>query len=189
LRDVLEDPEIANFHVKVLTDKPDSVTGRAIGEFYQNRRRDDLTLLYFTGHGLKDDQGNLYLAMTNTKLDNLLFTGLSADKIDQAMDSCASRRKILILDCCYSEAFPAGRIPKAGDQVHTLERFQGRGRVVLTASDSTRYSFEEGRPTSGKEIQSVFTRFFIEGITTGEADLDNDGNICIDELYSYIHDR
>ena len=32
-------------------------------------RRDDLTLLYFTGHGLKDDEGRLYLAMTNTRRD------------------------------------------------------------------------------------------------------------------------
>jgi len=188
LKEVLRNPAIANFEVEILVNEPDSVVGRTIGEFYRNRRHDDLTLLYFTGHGLKDDQGNLYLAMTNTRLDNLVFTGVSAERIDQAMESCASRRKILVLDCCYSGAFPAGRMARAGDQVHTLERFQGKGRVVLTASDATRYSFE-GEQVSGQGIQSVFTHFFIEGLTTGKADLDNDGNICIDELYAYVHDR
>jgi uncharacterized caspase-like protein len=78
LAEVLRDPEIANFDVIILINEPHYVVRNAIGEFYPNRRRDDLTLLYFTGHGLKDDQGRLYLAMTNTKRDDLLFTALSA---------------------------------------------------------------------------------------------------------------
>jgi len=162
--------------------------GRAIGEFYRNRRRDDLTLLYFTGHGVKDDNGRLYLAMTDTERDSLLFTALSADQVNDAIDSCSSRQKILVLDCCYSGAFPASRISKADPEVHTLERFQGKGRVVLTASDSTQYSFE-GNEISGAGTRSVFTRFLVEGLTTGKADLDSDGDITLDELYSYVHDR
>ena len=29
------------------------------------------------------------------------------------METCNSRRKVLILDCCYSGAYPAGRMAKA----------------------------------------------------------------------------
>jgi uncharacterized caspase-like protein len=188
LAEVLRDPEIAGFDVTILINKPHYVVGDAIGEFYHNRRRDDLTLLYFTGHGLKDDHGHLYLAMTDTKRDRLLFTGLSAQQIDEAMESCPSRRKVLVLDCCYSGAFPAGLISKADAQVNTLERFQGKGRVVLTASDSTQYSFE-GNQILGQGNQSVFTRFFVDGLATGNGDLDGDGNIALDELYSYVYDR
>ena len=188
LAEVLRDPAIADFDVTTLINEPNHVVGEAIGEFYHNRRRDDLTLLYFTGHGLKDDQGRLYLAMTNTKRDRLLFTGLSAQQIDEAMDSCSSRQKVLVLDCCYSGAFPAGRISKADSQVHTLEKFQGKGRVVLTASDATQYSFE-GNHIIGQGTRSVFTRFLVEGLTTGDADLDGDGDISLDELYSYVYDR
>jgi Caspase domain len=188
LAEVLRDPEIAGFDVTILINKPHHVVGDAIGEFYHDRRRDDLTLLYFTGHGLKDDHGRLYLAMTDTKRDRLLFTGLSAQQIDEAMESCLSRQKVLVLDCCYSGAFPAGRISKADAQVNTLERFQGKGRVVLTASDSTQYSFE-GNHILGQGNQSVFTRFFVEGLITGKGDLDSDGNIALDELYSYAYDR
>jgi YVTN family beta-propeller protein len=188
LAEVLRDPEIANFDVTILINEPHHVVGNAIGQFYRNRRRDDLTLLYFTGHGLKDDQGRLYLAMTNTKRDDLLFTGLSAQQIDEAMESCSSRQKVLVLDCCYSGAFPAGRVSKAGGQVNALEKFQGKGRVVLTASDATQYSFE-GNHITGEGTQSVFTRSLVKGLTTGEADLDGDGDISIDELYSYVHDR
>ena len=185
---VLRDPTIAGFEITTLINEPLHRVGEAIGDLYRDRRRDDLTLLYFTGHGLKDDDGRLYLAMTNTVRDNLLFTGLPAEQVDQAMERCASRQKVLVLDCCYSGAFPAGRLAKADSAVHTLERFQGRGRTVLTASDTTQYSFE-GEQTHGEAVQSVFTRHLVAGLRDGSADLDGDGDITIDELYSYVHDR
>jgi uncharacterized caspase-like protein len=184
LANVLRNPEIADFEVTILVNEPRHVVGEAIGEFYRNRRRDDLVLLYFTGHGLKDDQGRLYLAMTDTKRDRLLFTGLSAQQIDEAMDSSSSRQKVLMLDCSYSNgAFRADQIPKAAPQAHALEKFQGKGRVVLTASDAIQYSFE-GNHIIGQGTRSVFTRFLVEGLATGQADLDYDGDISLDELYS-----
>ncbi|MFI6040350.1 caspase family protein [Nocardia sp. NPDC051321] len=185
---VLSNPAIADFEVTTLINEPHHVVGRAVGEFYRDRRRDDLTLLYFTGHGVKDDDGRLYLAMSDTLRDNLLFTAVSAEQIDQALESCLSRRKVLILDCCYSGAFPAGRNTKAESTVHTTARFQGRGRTVLTASDATQYSFE-GNQISGTATQSVFTKHLVAGLRDGSADLDDDGDITLDELYSYVYDR
>lgn len=188
LAEVLSDPEIAGFEVTTLVDEPHHVVGEAIGDFYRDRRRDELTLLYFTGHGVKDDDGSLYLAMGNTRRDSLMFTALAAEQIDRAMAGCASRQKVLVLDCCYSGAFPAGKLAKGGTDVHTLERFQGRGRAVLTASDATQYSFE-GDQISGEAARSVFTRHLVAGLRDGSADLDGDGDITVDELYSYVHER
>ncbi|WP_051105976.1 caspase, EACC1-associated type [Streptomyces hokutonensis] len=189
LADVLRDPNIAGFDVTVLVNEPHHRIGEALGAFFHGRRHDDLTLLYFTGHGLKDDEGRLHLAAANTRRDNLLFTSLPAEQIDRAMSGCMSRRQVLILDCCYSGAFPAtARLTKGDADVHTLERFQGRGRTVLTASDATQYSFEGDR-VSGSAPQSVFTRHLVQGLRDGGADLDGDGDITLDELYSYVHDR
>ncbi|MET9001882.1 caspase family protein [Amycolatopsis sp. NPDC004169] len=185
---VLSDPAIAGFEVTTLVDQPHHVVGEAIGEFYRGRRRDELTLLYFTGHGVKDDDGSLYLAMANTRRDSLMFTALAAELVDRAMAGCPSRQKVLVLDCCYSGAFPAGRLAKAGTDVHTLERFQGRGRAVLTASDATQYSFE-GDGVVGSAARSVFTRHLVAGLRDGSADLDGDGDVTVDELYSYVHER
>jgi YVTN family beta-propeller protein len=185
---VLRAPAIAGFEVTALINEPHYRVGAAIADLYRDRRRDDLTLLYFTGHGLKDEDGRLYLAMTNTQRSSLLFTSLPAEQIDQAMSACMSRQNVLVLDCCYSGAFPAGWIAKADAAVHTLERFQGRGRTVLTASDATQYSFEGNQP-HGTAAQSVFTRHLVAGLRDGSADLDGDGNITIDELYSYVHDQ
>src|SRR3954452_4576375 len=185
---VLQDAEIAGFDVTTLVNQPHHVVGEAIADFYGNSRRDDLTLLYFSGHGLKDDEGRLHLAMTNTRREALMFTAISAAQLNEAMDACPSRRKVLILDCCYSGAFPAGRTAKSDEGVQTLERFQGKGRAVLTASDATQYAFE-GDDLRGSGTSSVFTRYLVEAIRSGEADLDNDGDITLDELYSYVYDR
>jgi Caspase domain len=185
---VLQDPAVAGFDVTTLVNQPHYVVGEAIADFYAGARRDDLTLLYFTGHGLKDDEGRLYLAMTNTRRSALMFTAISGAQLNDAMDASPSRRKVLILDCCYSGAFPPGRSAKADEGVQTLERFQGKGRAVLTASDATQYAFE-GDDLRGAATSSVFTRYLVEAISSGAADLDEDGDIALDELYSYVYER
>ena len=185
---MLEDPAIAGFDVTMLVNQPHYVVGEAIADFYGAAGREDLTLLYFTGHGIKDDEGRLYLAMTNTRRAALMFTAISGAQLNDAMDASRSRRKVLILDCCYSGAFPAGRTAKADEGVQTLERFQGKGRAVLTASDATQYAFE-GNDLRGSGTSSVFTRYLVDAISSGAADLDEDGDIALDELYSYVYER
>ena len=192
---VLRNIRIAGFEVTRLYNKPQYVVGRAIGDFYRDRRRDDLTLLYFTGHGVKDEDGNLYLAMTDTDHENLQFTGVSSEQIRAAMEACRSQQKVLVLDCCYAGAFPLGLGIKGDPGVHALEQLGGRGCVVLTSSDAMQLSFEgnhvtETGPASLRSgPSSLFTRFLIEGLRTGKADLDGDGEITLDELYTYVHDR
>jgi uncharacterized caspase-like protein len=97
LANVLSDPNIAGFDVDVLINQPHYVVGEKIGDFYQDPRRDDIALLYFTGHGLKDEEGRLYFAMKNTRRDRLLFTAIQANQIDEAIESCSSLQKVLIL--------------------------------------------------------------------------------------------
>src|SRR5215211_2911291 len=172
----------------MLVNEPHYVVGEAIAGFYGGSGREDLTLLYFTGHGLKDDEGRLYLAMRNTRRDALMFTAISGAQLNDAMDASRSRRKVLILDCCYSGAFPAGRTAKSDEGVQTLERFQGKGRAVLTATDATQYAFE-GDDLSGTGTSSVFTRHLVDAISSGAADLDEDGDIALDELYSYVYEQ
>jgi WD40 repeat protein/uncharacterized caspase-like protein len=192
---VLGDIDIAGFEVTTLYNEPHYAVGRAIGNFYRDRRGDDLALLYFTGHGVKDQDGRLYLAMTDTDRENLPFTGVPSEQIRAAMEESRSRQKVLILDCCYAGAFPAGLGVKGDPSVHALEQLGGRGCVVLTSSDAMQLSFEGNHVTQTGPASlrsgpsSLFTRFLIKGLRTGEADLDGNGDITLDELYSYVHDR
>lgn len=179
LAEVLEDPAIAGFDVQVMMNKPTHEVGKAVADFFAAGERDDLMLLYFSGHGLKDDNGRLYLAMRNTVRGSLRFTALSAQSVQETVSESRPRQTILILDCCYSGAYAAEQFAKSDSAVHTKEAFGGRGRIVLTASDSTQYAFEG--------TESVFTHHLVEGLRTGAADVDADGDITTDELYDYTY--
>ena len=158
LADVLGNPSIGGFEVTTLINQSRQTVGEAIGQFYTQARPNDVTLLYFSGHGLKDDSGKLYLATTDTHLNNKRWTAVTADQVDESLAESASKQKIVILDCCYAGAFPFDTVTKADDTVHVLEKLAGTGRFVLTASDATQYAFEGDRLRSGGAPQSIFTR-------------------------------
>jgi|CZKY01.1.fsa_nt_gi hypothetical protein len=185
---VLADPLISGFDVKTVLDKPSHFVSREIETFFAERNRDDLLLLYFSGHGVKDEDGQLYLATADTKHKLLRSTALWANFINDVMRQSRSRCQILLLDCCYSGAFARGMTAKDTAYVGTKEHFEGRGRIVLTASDSMQYAFEGDR-VEGAGAGSVFNRNIVRGLETGEADLNGDGLISMDELYNYVYDR
>ena len=184
---VLKDPAIGGFDVQTLLNKPSHKIRIGIEEFFTDRKRDELLLLFFSGHGIKDEDGQLYFSSTDTKRKLLRATSIEANFVNKVMQLSRSRKQVLILDCCYSGAFARGMLAKADKEIGTKERFEGMGRVVLTASDAMQYAFEGDR-VEGEGRPSVFTRSLVHGLETGEADRDGDGQITLDELYDYVHD-
>ena len=185
---VLGNPDIGGFEVQTLLNEPSHVVSERIEAFYADRKRDDLLLLYFSGHGVKDEDGQLYFATRNTQHKLLRSTAVWANFVNDVMFRSRSRRQVLLLDCCYSGAFARGMVAKGSKDVGTRDHFEGRGRVVLTASDAMQYSFEGGE-VKGEGVRSIFTQSLVRGLETGEADLDGDGLVTLDDLYDYIHDR
>ena len=187
---VLRDPEIGGFEVRTVLNQPAHVANLAVEEFFAERHPDDLLVLHFSGHGVKDDSGELYFATTDTQLRRLGSTTLSAGFVNRQMSRSRSRRVVLLLDCCYAGAFERGMVPKADKAVHVEEQFGGRGRAVITASGAMEYAFENAELTATSELRpSVFTRAVVEGLETGDADRDQDGYVGLDELYDYVYDR
>jgi len=187
LAKVLGTEKIGNFdEVSPLINQTESKSRRAISEFLSNKKPDDLVLVYFSGHGVLDDRGGLFLALKDTQTRSLNATAISSSFITYEMDTCRSRQQILILDCCHSGAFARGT--KGPQRAVTESTFEGSGsgRVVLTASDSTQVAFEGDQVISQTNL-SLFTHFLLEGLKTGEADTNNDGNVSLDEWYDYCH--
>lgn len=191
LAEVLRDPEVGGFdEVTALVNQPSTTVRRAIAGFFMSRGRDDLLLLYFSGHGIRDDRGQLFLAVRDTEHNLLRGTAIPAAYITEEMDNSRSRRQVLILDCCHSGAFSQGMKAAPGASVGTASAFEGTGsgRVVLTATDSTQYAWEGDR-VIGQAENSVFTHHLINGLRSGEADADADGRVTLDELYNYAYEQ
>jgi hypothetical protein len=189
LERVLADPAIGDFDVKTLFNEPAHVVNLSVEDFFADRGTDDLLLLYFSCHGVKDDGGRLYFATANTQLRRLGATAVSSAFVNEQMDSSRSRKIMLFLDCCYSGAFFRGMTPRAGAGIDINERFEGRGRAVITASTAMEYAFEPDDTLVGEGRPSIFTEALVRGLETGEADQDEDGRVSVDELYDYVFDQ
>ena len=185
MQGVLQNPEIGGFDdVKVLINPQQYEMGVAIQTLFDSRQRDDLLLLFFSGHGIKDESGKLYFAARNTRknLQGKLFetTAMAASSVHKFMSDSRSRREVVILDCCFSGAFAEDMAAKDDGFVDVKNQLGGEGRAVLTSSTSTQYSFVQlGVDTS------TYTRYIVEGLETGAADRNEDGWISVDELHEY----
>ncbi|MEV7097070.1 caspase family protein [Amycolatopsis sp. NPDC051045] len=191
LAGVLADRAISDFDVQVVRNETAHVVQAEIEDLCAEGRPDDVLLLHFSCHGLKDDSGGLYFAARNTRPDRLRSTAVPAQFVQQCIRQSRSRSIVLLLDCCYGGAFGQGVAVRATGDANVLDSFRGgRGRAVITASNSIEYAFEGARLAEGQPAQpSVFTSALVEGLRTGEADRDEDGWIALGELYEYLFDR
>ena len=191
LETVLGDAEIGGFDVQLALNSPLAELRTTLDSFFADRTRDELLLVHFSGHGLKDDDGQLYLAAADTRIDRLMSTAIEASWVSKLMTRCRSEKIALFLDCCFGGAFMTGLTHRAGvDTAGAKEKFSGTGRFVITASDAMQYSFEGGQRVEGAVPEpSPFTRALVEGLRTGEADRNDDGFVSINELFDYLEDR
>jgi uncharacterized RDD family membrane protein YckC len=183
LAEVLEHSAIGGSEVNTVLNAPATIIMQQVAELCQEADPHDLLLIYLSCHGLLDDYGQLYYATVDTRSTLLSATAIEADWLNRRLEESRARRQVLILDCCHSGAFAKGA--KGGPTLALEERF-GRGRAVLTASRATEYAFVSNR-FLGQSKSSVFTRALIDGMRSGEADIDGNGLITTTELYDYAH--
>jgi caspase domain-containing protein len=188
LTKVLGDPAIGAFEVSTLPDPHEDELRRRVSSFFRAAARDDFLLLHMACHGVKDDDGKLYFAASDTQLSDLAATAVRADFVNEAMHDSRSAQIVLLLDCCYSGAFSKGMTPRADSSVQLRDAFHGQGMAVLSASEATEYAWE-GDDVTGEGVSSVFTRAVVEGLENGSADLNRDGQVSVDDLYEYVRTR
>lgn len=193
-KDVLKDKNICAFdEVETLLNPSYADVQRQIGKFFSDKKKDDLVLLYFSGHGLLGCNRDLYLALKETQYRYPLGTALEAAFIKRAMKESHSKRKLLILDCCYAGAFElgtkAGGSKGIGLQAVSPETFgvEGYGQEILSACGATQLSWE-GDKITGETDKSLFTHYLIEGLKTGKAAPEHE-EITVEQLYHYAHDQ
>jgi hypothetical protein len=187
---VLGDPMIGGFDVTSVVNRPAHEVNLAVEDFFADRSPDDLLLVHFSCHGVKDEGGDLYFAMTDTRMRRLGATGVSAEFVNRRMARSRSRRVVLLLDCCYAGAFERGMVHRADSGVGIESKFGGRGRAVVTASSAVEYAFEGDVLTDSADVSpSIFTSALVTGLESGDADRDQDGLIALDELYEYVYEK
>jgi hypothetical protein len=155
--------------------------------------KDDTVIIFLAGHGATEkdttspdgDGLEKYILPHNADPKDLYTTALPMGEIARIFQRISSERLVFISDTCYSGASGGRTIPVVGTRMNVsgafLERLsQGKGRVILTASDANEVSVEKDELKHG-----VFTYYLLEGLR-GKADFDKDGVITVDEVYRYV---
>lgn len=169
---VLQNPQLGGFEVaKILLNPPLEKMLVDIHNLFANSQKDDLVLLFFSGHGIVDESGKLYLATRSTNKETFKATAIAASHIQDIMRDSPSRKQVVILDCCYSGAFAQNWQPKRNCDT-----------ALLASSNSTQKSYEA-------EESGIYTRYLVEGIEQGVADKDSDGEVLIAELHKYAKQK
>src|SRR2546422_4144344 len=76
LAKVLRDAAIGGFAVRQVIDQPTYIVARAIEEFFAGRSLNDVLLVHISCHGIKDDDGTLFFAASNTEKKWLASTAV-----------------------------------------------------------------------------------------------------------------
>jgi len=144
----------------------------------------DTFLFYFSGHGVLFGQEPALV----TVADGSTAKGIEYIKIaeiQQAAAGCASRKKVMILDCCQS---PKSK-HQPGEGYKNLEELT-RGWSILLSSSPGEVSLEDqffGDSRDDYLQQGVFTASLVEGLR-GEA-LGSSGMVSLADLAYFVGKR
>jgi Caspase domain len=166
----------ADVDVTLLPEATSARAIRALGRFFGTAVRDDVLLVYFSGHGKLDQSGRLHLCMQDTETTDLLSTAVSSARIKEFADASHARNVVIVLDCCYAGAF------RGADLVDTVA---GPGRYVLTSCRGTQLAND----ATVENGTSFFTQHLVDGLVEAAADQDGDGYITFSDLYAYVDRR
>lgn len=188
LHERLVDPEVGGFdptEVALLIAPIHAAASVSLERFLQSARPDDTLVVYFAGHGLRDERGQMYLAVADTHPDLLRATSISARYLRELLDDCRSRRVCVILDCCFSGAFGKGHRStlNASDVKAAVGPLEGQGTIVLTSSQASQPSLE-----SEQHAHGTFTHYLLEGLDGG-ADANATGLITPVQLFHFVCER
>ena len=178
LNRALVDPDtglFADLDVTLLPEATSARAVRALGRFFTSAERDDVLLMYFSGHGKLDQLGRLHLCMQDTETTDLLSTAVSSVRVSEFADASRANSIVIILDCCYAGAFRGADLGAA---------VAGPGRYVMSSCRGSQLA-NDATVDNGT---SFFTQHLVEGLREA-TDQDDDGYISFSDLYTYIDRR
>ena len=151
----------------------------ALEDFSYVMNPEDYLVIYFSGHGVPDG-----ILLADSILSDAKFRYEILEDIFPAGTDVT-----LILDTCYSGSFADKNEefiplvpPGAGSKA-----FAGQGYTVIASSRPTELSHV--RDPKSEVEPSIFTYYLVQAIRNGNADINFDGVITVQEVYNYVEWR
>lgn len=136
---------------------------------------EDVLIIFFSGHGEKDDENRFFLLPVDTDKTNLCDSAISMAELVAVLTQCAAAGILLILDCCRS----AGFAENAGPFFMNLG--EHGFRLLLAASRAGQLSYEYHTQKG-----TIFSKRLNEIVGGDVAIGQRPGVVYFQDLYDYL---
>jgi len=155
----------------------------------EKTRPNDAIVVFYAGHGEtqkisggKEDLG--YLIPIDGKMGSLPRTALSMKTINIHANEIPAKSMLFLVDACYGGLAAAGNY-RSNRQLDIIKGLtKDRCRQIITAGKKDEQVVE-----NEKWQHSAFTRVLLNGLMELKADIDEDGIVMANQLYSYIQNN
>lgn len=179
-------------------------------------RPNDKIVVFVSGHGLLDKNFDFYFASHDCDFNNPEKRGIPYSAIEGLFDNASARQRILLIDACHSGevdkdeiiattnvigtegskgiisySYKGASTKKTADQVGLENSFElmkelfadigSKGIQVISAAAGNSYALESDIWGNG-----VFTASILEAIQSNDADYNDDGEISVSELRTFV---
>jgi uncharacterized caspase-like protein len=157
-------------------------------------QRDDTFVLFIAGHGTLDLTGEgtrLYVMPSDGWLAEPAETGIPLVTLEAAIAELPARRRVMVLDTCYSGSGRSALTPSMRERLDSL-RGPIPAPLALEASEHEvrLFSAHHNQPAIEDEAlqNGVYTHFLVEALAGG-GDVDGDGLVEVLEAHDFARDR
>jgi 1,4-alpha-glucan branching enzyme len=111
-----------------------------VGEALQEaaEQAEEVLLVYYSGHGILDDEQRLHLAVARSRPDYVVLTSFPFDEVRRRVYYSPAACRVVVLDCCYSGRALEAAMADTGAIVK--EETAVLGAYTLTSSSATEAS-------------------------------------------------
>ncbi len=204
----------ANIHTVLLTNEQVTKANILnIKKLINSSGIEDHVIVYWSGHGILNNDLDYYLATYDIDFNNPTLTGMPYSELENLLDDIPARKRLLFIDACHSgelDKEETNWVSNAKSEEGKVTIYTNKSTIkktkAITASTLFNELFADVRRHSGANIISasggaefaleadtwshgVFTFCLLKALSEKQADLNNDGYVSVSELQTYLQQK
>jgi uncharacterized caspase-like protein len=175
-------------NVQKITDEDATLSEmrRLIKEWLKSKaNKDSLIFVYFSGHGIPElASKSPYLLPYDGSPNAVISTAYAVSELKADMNYLPTKNVVIVIDSCYSGQGRSITSPGARGAFWVEADNTPTQAVMISSSKADQSSWDYPAKNHG-----LFTYFMLKGMRGKDADINGDGYVDVEELYSYLQEH
>jgi hypothetical protein len=140
---------------------------------------------FFSGHGAPSPDASTYLLPYDGNPKDISGSGLAMSDVMKALGETKAKDVLAVVDSCFSGAGGRSVLPPGARPLMRVKEPTPIPHMAL-------FTASQGDEISGAapgENQGAFTKYLLQGLGTGAADINGDGQVSLQELHDWVSPR